>query len=108
MPTLLCAGGSFTYSPPVIRNVIFDWSGTLVDDLPAVWEATNFVFKQAGLSEMTLEEFRAEFCLPFKKFYDKFLPGVAMDQLEGWFRSQFQRCQESVVPLPELPAASAT
>jgi len=84
----------------VIRNIIFDWSGTLVDDLPSVWEATNYVFKQAGIAELTLEEFRAEFCLPFKKFYDKFLPHVAMDQLETWFHSQFKQSQDSVVPLP--------
>lgn len=84
----------------MIRNIIFDWSGTLVDDLPAVWEATNHVFKQAGISEITLEEFRAEFCLPFTKFYDKFLPNVAMDQLEQWFHSRFKNAQSSVVPLP--------
>jgi len=84
----------------VIRNIIFDWSGTLVDDLPAVREATNHVFKNAGLSELTLDEFRAEFCLPFKKFYDKFLPHVAMEQLELWFHGKFKECQDSVVPLP--------
>ena len=32
----------------MIRNIIFDWSGTLVDDLPAVWQATNYVLTQAG------------------------------------------------------------
>ena len=37
------------YTPRVIRNVIFDWSGTLVDDLPAVWHATNHVFRNAGV-----------------------------------------------------------
>ena len=84
----------------MIRNIIFDWSGTLVDDLPSVWEATNYVFKRAGIPELTLEEFRAEFCLPFKKFYDKFLPHVAMKQLETWFHSQFKQSQDSVVPLP--------
>jgi phosphoglycolate phosphatase len=84
----------------VIRNIIFDWSGTLVDDLPAVWEASNHVLKQAGLAELTLEQFRAEFCLPFKKFYDRFLPSVPMAQLEEWFHSQFKQCQGSVVPLP--------
>lgn len=88
------------YSAAVIRNVIFDWSGTLVDDLPAVWEATNHVFKEAGVAELTLEEFRAEFCLPFTKFYQKFLPDVGMDQLERWFHPAFKRCQDSVVPLP--------
>ena len=84
----------------MIRNIIFDWSGTLVDDLPAVWEATNHVFKHAGIPELTLEEFRAEFCLPFKKFYDKFLPHVAAEQLETWFHGRFRECQNSVVPLP--------
>jgi phosphoglycolate phosphatase-like HAD superfamily hydrolase/ADP-ribose pyrophosphatase YjhB (NUDIX family) len=84
----------------VVRNIIFDWSGTLVDDLPAVWEATNYVFRQAGISELTLEEFRAEFCLPFKKFYDKFLPHMAIAELEPWFHSELKRCQDSVAPLP--------
>ena len=36
----------------MIRNIIFDWSGTLVDDLPAVWQASNFVFRQAGVPEL--------------------------------------------------------
>ena len=84
----------------MIRNIIFDWSGTLVDDLPAVWEATNHVFRQAGITELTLEEFRAEFCLPFQKFYTKFLPQVPVEQLEVWFHGRFKECQDSVVPLP--------
>ena len=33
----------------MIRNIIFDWSGTLVDDLPAVWKATNYVLTRAEL-----------------------------------------------------------
>lgn len=84
----------------MIRNIIFDWSGTLVDDLPAVWEATNHVLTQAGRAEMTLDEFRAEFCLPFKRFYDKHIPNVRMEQLEIWFHSRFKQCQSSVIPLP--------
>ena len=52
----------------MIRNVIFDWSGTLVDDLPAVWEASNHVFRRAGVTPLTLEEFRAEFRLPYRGF----------------------------------------
>ena len=84
----------------MIRNVIFDWSGTLVDDLPAVWEATNHVFMQAGIAELTLDEFRSEFCLPFKKFYAKFLPRLPMEQLELWFHGRFKECQDSVTPLP--------
>ncbi|HZL13285.1 MAG TPA: NUDIX domain-containing protein [Verrucomicrobiae bacterium] len=84
----------------MIRNIIFDWSGTLVDDLPAVLKASNFVLEQAGKAAMTLEKFRAEFSLPFTKFYDRHLPNVPMPQLENWFHAEFRRAQNSVVELP--------
>ena len=84
----------------MIRNIIFDWSGTLVDDLPAVLKASNFVLTQAGRPEMSLDEFRAEFALPFTKFYDRHTPHVPMPQLEEWFHSSFKNAQESVCELP--------
>lgn len=84
----------------MIRNVIFDWSGTLVDDLPGVLEATNHVMTQAGLAPMSLDQFRAEFSLPFTKFYDRYLPHVAMQQLEEWFHFRFKQVQDNVVELP--------
>jgi phosphoglycolate phosphatase len=84
----------------VIRNIIFDWSGTLVDDLPAVWEASNYVLTQAGRAEMTLEQFRVEFQLPFTTFYDKHTPHIPMPQLEEWFHGRFRQVQSSVCALP--------
>lgn len=84
----------------MIRNVIFDWSGTLVDDLPAVWQATNHVLTCAGRPTLTLEEFRAEFCLPFTIFYAKHTPDVPLPQLEEWFHDRFRQAQASVVELP--------
>lgn len=84
----------------MIRNIIFDWSGTLVDDLPAVWKATNVVLVQAGRPEMTLEEFRAEFSLPFTNFYHRHTPHVPLPQLEDWFHSHYREIQDSVVELP--------
>jgi phosphoglycolate phosphatase-like HAD superfamily hydrolase/ADP-ribose pyrophosphatase YjhB (NUDIX family) len=88
----------------VIRNIIFDWSGTLVDDLPAVLQASNFVLTQAGKAEMSLATFRAEFSLPFKKFYDRHTPEVPMQQLEDWFHASFKDAQASVVELPHARA----
>jgi len=84
----------------VIRNIIFDWSGTLVDDLPAVWKATNFVLAQADRPEMSLEEFRAEFSLPFTNFYHRHTPHVPLPQLEDWFHSHYREIQDSVAELP--------
>ena len=84
----------------MIRNIIFDWSGTLVDDLPAVLKASNYVLTQAGRPAMSLEQFRAEFSLPFTRFYDRHTPHVPMPQLEDWFHSSFKVAQSSVVELP--------
>ncbi|MBG88430.1 MAG: NUDIX hydrolase [Verrucomicrobiales bacterium] len=83
-----------------IKNIIFDWSGTLVDDLPAVWRATNEVFQKAGVPELSLDEFRKEFQLPFNSFYQRFLPDVDMEQLEIWFHGSFREKQDLVDGLP--------
>jgi phosphoglycolate phosphatase-like HAD superfamily hydrolase/ADP-ribose pyrophosphatase YjhB (NUDIX family) len=84
----------------VIQNIIFDWSGTLVDDLPAVLAATNFVFAECGVQKLTLDQFRAEFCLPFKNFYDRFVPHVPIARLEESFHSHFSHLQGDVTELP--------
>jgi phosphoglycolate phosphatase len=84
----------------VIRNIIFDWSGTLVDDLPAVWKATNYVLAQSQRAEMSLEQFRAEFCLPFTIFYERHVPHITLPQLETWFHTRFKQVQDSVCELP--------
>ncbi len=84
----------------MIRNIIFDWSGTLVDDLPAVLKASNYVLTQSGKPPMPLAQFRAEFALPLKKFYDRHTPDVPVAQLEEWFHHEFRQSQDSVVELP--------
>lgn len=71
-----------------------------MDDLPAVWKATNYVLAKSEREEMSLEQFRAEFCLPFTSFYDKYVPHVPLPQLETWFHSRFKQTQDSVCELP--------
>lgn len=71
-----------------------------MDDLPAVLDATNHVLRLAGLPEMTREEFRAEFQLPFTGFYEKHTPHIPLPQLETWFHARFREVQDSVEELP--------
>lgn len=71
-----------------------------MDDLPAVLKASNFVLMKAGQPEMSLDQFRAEFSLPFIKFYDRHTPHISMPQLESWFHSSYDRAQNSVCELP--------
>ena len=41
----------------MIRNLLFDWSGTLADDLPSVLCAVNGMLSAAGVGELTRAEF---------------------------------------------------
>jgi phosphoglycolate phosphatase len=84
----------------VIRNIILDWSGTVVDDLGAVVQATNDVFREFGRAEISKEAFRSEFALPLSRFYERFLPGVPMERIEEVYHRQFQVRRGEVGVLP--------
>ena len=84
----------------MIRNIIFDWSGTLVDDLTAVWTSTNFTIEKCGFPAISLDQFQAEFSLPFHSFYERTTPGVSMDLLEEWYKESFKEEQKNIRPLP--------
>ena len=84
----------------MIKNLLFDWSGTLVDDLPPTLHATNVVLQQHGAAAMDREEFRRRFRLPYPEFYDEVLPGVPVASLEDLFRDSFRRSPVPVTPLP--------
>ncbi len=86
----------------MFRNLIFDWSGTLVDDLGPVLEATNAVLAANGLEALDRETFRRRFRLPYREFYEEILPGVALESLESLFRPAFDG---AVTPVTVLPHA---
>lgn len=84
----------------MIKHFIFDWSGTLADDLPPVLDATNRLFANHGKPLMTREEFSERFRLPFKEFYDEVMPEVLLDDLEPEFSEYFAASDEAVTLLP--------
>lgn len=86
--------------PRLIRNVVFDWSGTLVDDLEPVWRATDAVLQAFKGRSMSLEEFRREFQLPFTGFYERFLPDIKLSELETVFHRHFSEHHLEVHALP--------
>ncbi|MGA0094158.1 MAG: dihydroneopterin aldolase [Chthoniobacterales bacterium] len=86
----------------MLRNLLLDWSGTLVDDLPPVIGATNFVLEKHGRPPLSREQFRRHFRLPFTEFYEEFLPDVPLVELDALFHSRFVEIQDEVAPLPGL------
>lgn len=81
-------------------NWIFDWSGTLVDDMALVISATNHVMRVYEKPEWERESFRLSFRLPYEEFYAEHLPGVALDELESHFREGFAIATDAVPVLP--------
>ena len=86
----------------MFRNLIFDWSGTLVDDLGPVIEATNAVLGKYDLPPLDREGFRRSFRLPYHEFYTDVLPHIPLDELEAHFRPAFDA---AVTPVTILPHA---
>ena len=87
------------------QNWIFDWSGTLVDDLTMVLDATNYVLKFYDKPILTRQEFKERFRLPYIGFYEEVLPGIPLVELEDHFRAGFAQSAASGVTSPLLPYA---
>ena len=84
----------------MIQNFIFDWSGTLANDLPSVLETTNKILGHYGKPSLTREQFQAAFRLPYTEFYEEVLPDVQLSDLQKLYLEHFARGPE-VVPLLE-------
>lgn len=85
---------------PVIKNIIFDWSGTLADDFQPVLQATNDLFAEYGKPPFSEQDFRDKFFLPFPEFYKIHLPEATMVQLDHYYHSSFKLLQENIQLLP--------
>ncbi len=86
----------------MFKNLIFDWSGTLVDDLGPVIEATNAVLGKYEIAPLDRESFRRAFRLPYREFYAELLPEVSLEELEAQFRPAFDA---AITPVTVLPHA---
>jgi phosphoglycolate phosphatase len=69
----------------LIKNIIFDWSGTLSDDFESVYAAIMFMFKQLGREPITEPEFRQTFTLPYMNFWHKYFPDLAKERQDRLF-----------------------
>ncbi|MGW5128880.1 HAD family hydrolase [Streptomyces sp. NPDC004069] len=54
-------------------HIVWDWNGTLFHDNDAVIGATNAAFAELGMEPITLEQYRALYCVPIPKFYERLL-----------------------------------
>lgn len=56
-----------------MRHVVWDWNGTLFDDLPIVLQAVNRGLEPLTGRRVTTDDYRNHYTRPVKRFYDAFL-----------------------------------
>ncbi|MEV6998972.1 HAD hydrolase-like protein [Streptomyces sp. NPDC093982] len=60
-------------------HIVWDWNGTLFHDNDAIIGATNAAFGELGLEPITMEQYRALYCVPVPKFYERLLGRLPTD-----------------------------
>ncbi|NWF30790.1 HAD family hydrolase [Streptomyces sp. PKU-EA00015] len=60
-------------------HLVWDWNGTLLDDIAAVIDATNAAFAEIGLEQITLERYRELYCVPVPRFYERLMGRLPTD-----------------------------
>ncbi|MFE7779150.1 HAD family hydrolase [Streptomyces sp. NPDC057445] len=72
--------GKYTGAGKRAAHLVWDWNGTLLDDIHAVIEATNASFAEIGLEPITLERYRDLYCVPVPLFYERLMGRMPSDE----------------------------
>ena len=67
--------GSSGYPSRMVKHIVWDWNGTLLNDVDAVVAATNSAFRRLAfeVEEVGRDQWRASYCRPIQAFYQRLL-----------------------------------
>lgn len=74
----------------MIRQVIFDWSGTLCDDRELTLAATNETLVHFGAEPVDKATYRREFVLPIERFYQPRVGDVNRAEIDAVFFERYR------------------
>ncbi len=63
------------------KNIIFDWSGVISDDLNPVYKSVNEVMLSLTGKQISKDEFKKEFTLPVKNFWSKYIDDLDEEKI---------------------------
>jgi len=91
------------------KAIIFDVSGTLMDDIHSVWKANSDAYRAFGIYGFdTLEEFRERFRLPVAQFHqDNGVPEHLMEPVERKFRDVYPQYAPLIHVFPDVAGVLA-
>lgn len=102
-----------------MRHVIWDWNGTLVDDLPVVVAAVNVSLAAIGGGPIDADAYRDHYTRPVRRFYDRLLARKVTDVEWETINETFHQTyvdslgsvpltHDSVLAIDRVAAAGAT
>ena len=80
-----------------IKNIIFDWSGTLSDDFISVYHASMLIFKKLGRAPISVEEYKKEFTLPYMIFWNKYFPELKKEEEDRLYSESIHQVEEPTI-----------
>jgi phosphoglycolate phosphatase-like HAD superfamily hydrolase len=78
-----------------VAHIIWDWNGTLFDDLPLVVESVNACLRSRGVAEIDLAGYRDRFERPLHRFYEGLLGCPIDDDLLQELDDEFQAAYDA-------------
>ncbi len=87
-----------------LKAIIFDVSGTLLNDIHVVWKANSDAYEAVGLDGFqTLEEFREKFKMPVPDFHrENGVPEHLVETVDLAFRQAYPKYADRVSIFPEV------
>lgn len=75
---------------PRIKNVIFDWSGTISDDFGILYEIVMELFDKKGAVRISRETFLRSYSLPYMISINQFID-IGKDEWDSMFREAWHK-----------------
>lgn len=93
------------------HHIVWDWNGTLLDDLTVIIDAANVSLGRHGMGPIDEDDYRNHFTRPVRAFYDSLFGRVVTDAeweaLNDVFHVEyFSRVDEADLTVDTLPALS--
>ena len=79
----------------MIKNVIFDWSGVINDNVYKGNLTVTAVLLRFGIERMPFEQYRQEFELPFMNFYNRYVPKLTFDKEVRIYNEEYAKTPPS-------------
>jgi len=80
------------------KNILWDWNGTILNDTPVAFEATNILLKRYNYPTITFEYYRDNVDTPIVNFYSKIfdLTKENMDTLDNEWCVLYNQLSEKI------------